>query len=384
MIDRVSLYDITTIDTLPWPDSEVAVLAKKYWVPLMKLGANHFIDNVNTQTLAIAIEDLVLPVTVNDRESNNSYVCSPYSHYITYTQAELYTLETPALEKLLSLMLNLMGGILKLGKIDRVVIVNNWLLSTNLYPNISAAQIEAITDYLKDRFPTHTIIFRSIDTYLNNHLLDIFRQYDYQSIGSRQIYLFNPQDLSSIGSKMRWRLKQDFNLIEKQGYEVIDGDLLSPAEIPRLVELYKALYLEKYCDNNPQFNAHFLELALKHKTLQIRVLRKAGKIDGVLGFYEINGVMTTPVLGYDPNLPQSVGLYRMLSAQLTTETIKRGIILHQSSGAASFKRFRGFVGTIEYSAVYYRHLAVYRQLVWRLVGLLVNRIAVPLMKKYKL
>jgi hypothetical protein len=66
--------------------------------------------------------------------------------------------------------------------------------------------------------------------------------------------------------------------------------------------------LEKYCRNNPQFNTHFLELALKHKTLQIRVLRKAGKIDGVLGFDEINGVMTTPVLGYDPSLPESVGL----------------------------------------------------------------------------
>jgi hypothetical protein len=142
--------------------------------------------------------------------------------------------------------------------------------------------------------------------------------------------------------------------------------------------------LEKYCDNNPQFNAHFLELALKHKTLEIRALRKAGKIDGVLGFYEINGVMTTPLLGYDPSLPQSVGLYRMLSAQLTTEATKRGMILHQSSGAASFKRFRGFVPNIEYSTVCYGHLAVYRQLVWRLLGLLVNRIAVPLMKKYKL
>jgi Acetyltransferase (GNAT) domain len=384
MTSRVSLYDITTIDTLPWPDSEVAVLARDYWVPLMKLGANYFIDNVNTQSLALAIDDLVLPVTVNDRESNNSYVCSPYSHYITYSKAELYTLENPPLEQVLAVLLNLMGGILNLGKIDRVVIINNWLLSTNLYPNVSGEQIAAITAHLKDYFPTHTIIFRSIDTYLNNHLLDIFKQHNYQPIGSRQIYLFNPKEIGSIGSKMRWRLKQDFNLIEKQGYEVIDGDLISTTEIPRLVELYKALYLEKYSDNNPQFNEHLLELALKHKTLQIRALRKAGKIDGVLGFYEINGVMTTPLLGYDPSLPQSVGLYRMLSAQLTTEATKRGVILHQSSGAASFKRFRGFAANIEYSAVYCLHLPLYRQLTWQVLGFLVNRIAVPLMKKYKL
>ncbi|HEY9599812.1 MAG TPA: GNAT family N-acetyltransferase, partial [Cyanophyceae cyanobacterium] len=82
--------------------------------------------------------------------------------------------------------------------------------------------------------------------------------------------------------------------------------------------------------------------------------------------------------------PQEIGLYRMLSAQLTLEATKRGFILHQSSGAASFKRFRGFVGTIEYSAVFYQHLPFWRQLVWRLLGLLVNKIAVPLMQKYKL
>jgi hypothetical protein len=94
--------------------------------------------------------------------------------------------------------------------------------------------------------------------------------------------------------------------------------------------------------------------------------------------------MTTPLLGYDTSLPQEVGLYRMLSAQLTLEATKRGIILHQSSGAASFKRFRGFIENIEYSAVFYQHLPFWRQLVWRLLGLLVNQIAVPLMKKYKL
>jgi hypothetical protein len=63
---------------------------------------------------------------------------------------------------------------------------------------------------------------------------------------------------------------------------------------------------------------------------------------------------------------------------------KQSLILHQSSGAASFKRARGLIANLEYSAVFVQHLPFYRQLVWWFLGLLVNRIAVPLMKKYKL
>ncbi|BAZ33254.1 hypothetical protein NIES4074_57640 [Cylindrospermum sp. NIES-4074] len=384
MKQRICLYNITNIDTLPWTDSEVATLTKNYWVPLMKAGSSTFINNVNTQPLALTIDDLVLPVTVNYKELENSYVCSPYSHYITYSQEELPILNNPLLEKSLAQVLTFMGIILQWGEINQVVIVNNWLLSTNLYPDLSTEQIQEITSYLQKQFPNHTIIFRSINTFLSDDLFNSFVQNGYQMVGSRQIYLFNPKDTSVMRTKMRWRLKQDTELIQQQGYEVIDSSQVSPADIPRIVELYNALYLEKYSYNNPQFNEKLIELALKNKALQIQALRKEEKIDGVIGFYELNGVMTTPLLGYDTSLPQNIGLYRMLSALLTIAATEKDIILHQSSGAASFKRFRGFVANIEYSAIFYQHLPAKRRLVWQVLRLLVNQIAVPLMRKYKL
>jgi hypothetical protein len=382
--NQVNLFDINNIDDLPWTNSETAILVKNYWLPLMKNGSSFFINNVNSKLLALTIDDLILPVTVNNQELDNSYVCSPYCHYISYSKEELYTLKNPWLEKFLKFLLDFMGIFLKLGKINQVVIVNNWLLSTNLYPNLSTTQIEAITIYLKNLFPDHAIIFRSINTFVNDNLFNSFRDNNYQMIPSRQIYLCNPQGRSPMKSKMRWRLKQDFNLIEKQGYEIINSEQISPTEVKRLVELYNSLYLEKYSYNNPQFNEKFLELAIKNKTLQIQALRKKEKIDGVIGFYEINGVMTTPILGYDTSLPQQVGLYRMLTAQLIIESKKRGLILHQSSGASSFKILRGLIANIEYSAVFIKHLSFFRQLIWHLLKLLINQIAVPLMKKYKL
>ncbi|KYC38210.1 hypothetical protein WA1_38365 [Scytonema hofmannii PCC 7110] len=381
---EIHLYDKDTIDNLSYSNSEVAILAKNYWLPMMKAGSSYFINNVNTQLLALAIDDLVLPVTVNSKELENCYVCSPYNHYVTYSKEELKTLENPFFEKILEIIINIFGFLLNWGQINRVVIVHNLLLSTNLYPNLSSEQITEITKYLKKHFPTHAIISRSINTFVSDDLFNAFKNNGYHMIGSRQIYLFNPKDQSAMRSKMRWRLKQDLNLIQQQGYEVIDSSQISSEEIPRLVELYNALYLEKYSYHNPQFNDRFLALALENKALQIKALRKAGKIDGAIGFYEVNGVMTTPILGYDTTLPQEVGLYRMLSALLTVEAIEKGIILHQSSGAASFKRFRGFISNIEYSAVFYQHLPWWRQLVWRFLGVLVNKMAVPLMRKYKL
>ncbi|KAF3887524.1 MULTISPECIES: hypothetical protein [Nostocales] len=381
---EIHLYDKDTIDNLPEPKSEVAILVKNYWLPMMKGGSSYFINNVNSQLFALAIDDLVLPVTVNSKELENCYVCSPYNHYVTYSKEELKTLENAFLEKILEIIINIFGLFLNWGQINQVAIVHNFLLSTNLYPNLSSEQVTEITKYLKTHLPNYTIIFRSINTFVSDELFTTFKNNGYHMIGSRQIYLFNPKDQSAMRTKMRWRLKQDLNLIQQQGYEAIDSSQLSSKDIPRLVELYNALYLEKYSYHNPQFNERFLALALENKALQIKALRKAGKIDGVIGFYELNGVMTTPILGYDTTLPQEVGLYRMLSAQLTVEAIEKGIILHQSSGAASFKRFRGFISNIEYSAVFYQHLPWWRQLVWRFLGVLVNRMAVPLMKKYKL
>lgn len=384
MNSQISLYDTNNIDTLPWPESEVAILLKKYIVPLIKEGTSSFIKNVKTQLFALKVDDLVLPITVNDCELENSYVCSPYTHYITYAKEELHKLNNYLLEVFLDYLLASLGILLKLGKINKVVIINNWLVSTNLYPSLSLTQISSITSFLKAQFPQHTIIFRSINTGINKQIFAALSQNNYFMIASRQIYFINPQNTSSIKGKAKWLLKKDFRLLDQGKYEVIDSDQILLEDIPRIEELYNALYLDKYSYKNPQFNQKFLALALKEKIFHIKVIKKNGKIDGVIGFYVINGVMTTPLFGYDTDLPLKLGLYRMISAQLILEATERGLILNQSSGAAEFKRCRGGIANVEYNAVYYQHLPLYRQLIWRLLGLLINKIGIPLLKKYKL
>lgn len=122
------------------------------------------------------------------------------------------------------------------------------------------------------------------------------------------------------------------------------------------------MYLEKYSWHNPQFTDNFLREALNNGILELHGFRRDGRLDAVLGFYVRDGVMTTPLFGYDTSLSQELGLYRMLSARLIEIACERMLLLHESSGAAQFKRNRGAEAEIEYTAVQVRHLSLRRRL----------------------
>lgn len=67
------------------------------------------------------------------------------------------------------------------------------------------------------------------------------------------------------------------------------------------MQLYNMLYLGKYSPLNVQFNENFIyEFGLQKEIFTIKALRNkhTNSIDAVLGYYRMNGVMTTPIFGY--------------------------------------------------------------------------------------
>lgn len=380
----IVLYDRETIDRLPWPDTDDGRYARRFLLPLMKETPQHYIANVRTRLYALVVRGHVLPVTVNEEEYSNSYVCSPYTHYVSYAKEELAMLRSRLVRKALEPVASGIGWLLKAGKMNRTVHVNNWLLSTNLYPDMDDGLYEAIVSYLVGKFPNYAIVFRSLNGATDGPLLETMRTLGCTMVPSRQIYILPPNGQGHGNAKARWLLKRDYSLLEKQGYEIVEADRLQASDVPRITELYNALYLHKYSFHNPQFQERFIELARRDGILQLCALRKNGKIDAVLGYYVRHGKMTTPLFGYDTDLPQETGLYRMLSAVLIDIAGRNGCLLHESSGAAQFKRNRGAVAHIEYSAVYERHLPLRRRWCWRGLAAVLERIGVPIIRKYKL
>jgi len=371
---KVKVYDKQTIDTLPWPTTEEGDYARRFLVPLIKNGASSYLHNVQTEMFALAVDHLVLPLTVNTAEYDNSFVCSPYTHFVTAAGEEVAELRSPWLKKLMGSLFRTLKPVLQGGELNKVVHVNNWLLPTNLYPTLTAQQIHDATLYLQTFFPDHAILFRSINRYYDGELAEDLQSNGYQLLPSRLVYIWNAADESAIRSKARWILKQDFRRLSVGDYQVVSRQELGVREVPRIAELYNRLYIGKHSPFNPQYSEAFVELLLREGLLQVIALREHGRIDAALGFFCRNGVISSPLFGYDTEMPKEMGLYRMLSALLVMEARKRSLLLHQSAGADEFKKCRGAVATIEYSAVYDRHLPWHRRLPWWLLSTVIHKV----------
>jgi glutathione synthase/RimK-type ligase-like ATP-grasp enzyme len=344
----------------------------------MRFPSSQLVRNVQTQLMAIQLNDTVLPVTVNHSEAGNSYVVSPFSHYVTYAKEELRELGQPILERILGVLLDGLGTLLRWGEVDKIVHVNNGFVSTNIHPNLELTEINAITDLLEKRFPDHAIAFRSVHSYRGSRLPEFLLERSYRLVPARSVLFV---DTTSRDFKRKVDFKRDVKLLNSSGYKVRRLKQPTSSELERVCELYGLLYLKKYSFQNPQFTPNFLELGLNAEWLEVFVLEKDNRIDGTLAFYQRGEALTTPIVGYDTQLPLETGLYRMLAAFLMLEAERRGMQVHASSGVAKFKRSRGASSAIEYTAVFTRHLPWHRRFVWALLEFLMRRVAIPVILK---
>lgn len=376
--NRVQIFNASNIETLPWPKTPEADAARRFIVPLMQKGVAHYIDNIDTQLYAILIDDLVLPITLNDAQYDNSYVCSPYGHYVGYGLDSLEGIKNNFIRKSISAFLKGLGKALQAGHINKVVIVNNWLVSTNLHPHLSCEQIETISQYLQTQFPDHAIVMRSVHTFDGDLLFRALGQSQFDLVASRQVYFLKAQDDEVFTSRI---FKSDQKQLESSQYEIVSHETLSLEAVEKMTELYRIVYVEKHSSVNPQLNENFIRLALESQVLQLKALRKEGRIDAVVGFFVRHGVMTSPLFGYNTSLSASSGLYRLASTMLTQEARDRKVLYHLSSGAATYKKIRKAESHLEYTAVYHRHLPWQRRLPWIVLKTICNSVGIALMRR---
>jgi hypothetical protein len=371
------LFTRENINTIVWPSTLDGDYARRYLLPMMMDGARKYIKNVyNTQLMLAKVEDVIVPITVSDFHPDNSYTCSPYSHYISYGGfEEVKHLNNPPLEALIKLMMHPIAWYFRSTDLDKAAYVNNYLLSTNLYPSVNSDQLSALSEALPKWFPDRAIVFRSVDAKKNPHIADILKEKEYEMVLSRQVWYM---DAEEAGRTRQY--KEDVRVLRKHGYEIVNGRDLTDDELARSLRLYNLLYLEKYSYYNPQFTFEFMKLARDEEILHLRALKRDGKINAVMGFFIRNGAMTQPLFGYDTSLPQEEGLYRLLTLITLQEGLQRKLLVHASGGVGKFKKVRGGRSVIEYNAVYHKHLPAQRQRPWQLIKVISNY-AIPYFQK---
>jgi len=361
MTSGIQIIDEHNVDSIEWPSNEETDVTRRYVVPLIKNDPLFYMDNAHVRVMAVIIDDIVMPLVLAQRNYNDSNVCSIYTHYVKYAVEEIGKLDNRLLACLLKVCSLPFGMILKAGRVDKVIYVNNWLFSTNPCPALSPKQIGAITSALKSRYTDYAIVFRSVNTRTCGMFFDSLREAGYRMIRSRLIYILD------TASKAYWKnktVKHDRNLSKKMGYELIHTDQLTEADVPTLTRLYRDLYLNKHSLFNPQLNENFFHLILKNRILEIQALRKNNRIDAFSCCYSGRGVMISGFSGHNTRIPLKVGLNRQDFSATMDKAKKREHLLNLSAGSGSFKMFRGAQSFIEYDAVHDKHLPFHRRCAW--------------------
>lgn len=346
-------------------------------------ASNLLISNVDTKynILKFSSDDF-FSVTINETEWENSFVCSPYNAYAQYSEDELkWTIKNPWIQWPLLVVIRILSKYLKYAEINKNVHVNNYLLSTNPYFDWDAKELNEITTFLTQEYPNHTIIFRSLNEYQHQYLLNQFKSNDYQLLGSRQVYIFDDNYKDWL---KRNNNKNDTRILKKEGLKRVGHEGMKNY-LEAAHDLYNQLYLQKYSKHNPQFTLTYFEECHAAKIIHFQgFIDNENKLKAFAGLFILGGTITSPLVGYDTKEPIKRGLYIHAIRLIMRYKFESNLILNLSSGAPKFKRLRGGKPSIEYSAIYTKHLSRKRRFAWNCILFLSNKIGVPLIKKYKL
>lgn len=340
-----------------------------------------FAANLHTQVETLTAGEAMFPVTVNDARPGNAWVCSPHTTYGDYALEEALRYAPRWLSPALTALGRGSDAWLRSARIDRAVAINNWLLSTNLYPSLQAAPLESLLQQALARWPDHAVWLRSLNDLEHRDWLAECERLGFVLIPSRQVYVFH--DVARL-ARERHNLKVDLKLAAKQPGRARNGDILD-GDYPRIAQLYERLYIDKYSRCNPHYNAQFMRQWHRAGLLEFDGYRdEAGRLLCIAGQFRQGRTLTTPIVGYDTGLPQRMGLYRLLTACTFEHAIASGFDINFSAGAAGFKRLRGGTPSIEYSAVYARHLPRPTRRVVSVLSMLTRKVGVPIMRRFEL
>lgn len=345
--------------------------AAETWVQIYhEIGDGQAIRNVQTDLRLETIGNEIVPATLNNSEYENSYVCSAFTAYISYAQDESHLLNHRLFERLVTFGIRLGAVWLKTIKINQTLSINNWLFSTNIPANWPADALQNATQRWTHQYPKHSISIRSLNPTHHSELMQTLKQQNWQLIPARQVYLFEGQP---GGWWKRNNCKNDQRLFRKTPLKPFENESLTDADFIAIEHCFNQLFIEKHSIYNPQFSATYFQRLHQAGLVVFKGFRdQEGKIIGMVGFFTQQNIITTPILGYDTQLPKSLGLYRLLIALVLKHAHDLQQPMNLSSGAGDFKTLRGGEPTVEYTAYYVQHLPFGRRWGFKAFSALLN------------
>lgn len=355
---------------------------RRWFAPLLAEGATWCAPNLDTRIAFLRTRSFEVPLTINEGEWDNSWICSPWTHYVSYADEEIGRATGPLLAGLSRVLFSRLGKWFRHAGLNRVVMVNNWLLSTNPWPRWDAEDLDEVVGALVARWPDRTIIFRALNERESGPLLQALAKRGARIIPSRQVWWYEPGSAAVAES---FEFRKDEKLLRRPDLGIVPHEAIGEGDYATLTKLYDSLYIGKYSRHNPRFTEDWFRHLHREGLAHFTALREpGGAILGVEACVELHGVLTSPIVGYDLDQPRSLGLYRRLAAIPVLEARRRGLPLNLSAGVGRFKALRGGEPVMEYLAVIDRHLPAFRRRPWACIEALSKHLLAPYVRRHGL
>jgi hypothetical protein len=357
-------------------------MAKNYVGAFASSGSRNYIRNLETQVQPYRWGQHVMPMTINNGATAQTFVCSPLVGYLDYTREELSRFPNQAFAFALHGIVNCVGTVLSLSDLNRIVHINNWMMSTNLPIDLAPELAVTQTQKLQADFPTHVLAMRSLNWRHSSRLMSALLAAGWFFLPSRQIYLVDDVSKQSL---TRRDSKNDHKVWLTKNLDYQELNEISQADAERIALLYEYLYLEKYSRLNPIFTPEFVKLTHNLGLVKYLAFRdNQGIIQSFGGLHQMGDHATMPMMGYNTKAAQELGLYRLTCHAGSLYAAKHGLRLNMSSGAAKYKRTRGATPEMEFTAYYLGHLPALRRLPVQALRLVANSIGIPVLRRYEL
>jgi hypothetical protein len=357
-------------------------LTQAWFAPLLEHGSTYAAENLRTSFAFLQAGEHELPLSINSAELDNCWLCSPYTHFISYADEEIRRATPAWLGRAATLPLRPAGRWMRRCRLNQVIMVNQWLLSTTAWPAVDPALLPQMLSTITQRWPEHALIFRCLNAAESEPLKLALKAAGARLIPSRQVWRYDRQSPRPQRSR---DYRNDVRLLHSNDLQRVSHADIPADAFPALAALYDQLYVQKYSQHNPRYTAPWLHHLWQQHLLHFTALRSPTEDWlGVEACGEIHGVLTSPVIGYDLSQPQSLGLYRRLSVIAILEAQRRGLPLNLSSGVGRYKALRGAEPVMEYLGVYDRHLPRYRQRPWAVIQWISQHLLAPYVRKHGL
>ena len=276
------------------------------------------------------------------RPPDMCYLTSLRSHFFDYPAQEL------GLGTWRGRVMQLGGQVAWLCGFDRVSLIANEPFSTNLRSADQKAQIPDRAVAELQAHPHNWVGVRNILPEEDGALLEALRARAFVFLPTRVVYLFDARQGRLARSS---HLSRDRKNLAKSHLQCCIDTQVTDEDLSTIHQLYHDIYITKHSKLNARYTwTFFRDMISNHQMPCLRIYDQSALVAFALLDQKVNQLVV-PAVGHarDEN---NKGYYRSLFAALADYVEQHKLLLNYSSGAGDFKRKRGGVPFLEWTAIH--------------------------------